>query len=153
MQPTLFSSRARNGLALFVSLVAVCAMVAYVWSPCSAIAAKMVASYKRGPHTLVEGVVKSPNGHPDRRGQVRLVFRDGRGHMIERELVKVNRDGQFYVVAPTPAKSVVLTAYLRPGRTAPHGSRTFTITRGQALTVTVVFHATGAGILPAVFPY
>jgi hypothetical protein len=153
MRSILFPSRARNAVAALVSLLALSALAAYLGTPPNAIAARVMASYKTAPRTLVEGVVKAPNGRADRRGQVMLVFRNGRGRVIERDRVKVNRNGQFYVVAPKSAKSVVLTAYLGPGRNAPHGSRSMPIVRGKALSITVVFHNSGGGVLPAIFPY
>ena len=153
MQSTLFPSRVRNAVAVLVSLLALSALVAYIGSPSNAIAARVMASYKSASQTLVEGVVKAPNGRADRRGEVVLVFRNGRGRVIERKRVKVNRAGQFYVLAPKSAKSVVLTAYLGPGRNAPHGSRSLKIVSGKALSVTVVFHYSGGGLLPAIFPY
>jgi hypothetical protein len=153
MRSILFPSRTRNVIALLVSLLALWGVAAYLTAPTNAIAAKLTASYRRASHTVVEGVVKSPNGQADRRGEVVLVFRDAHAGVIQRKLVKVNRNGRFHVVAPKAAKSVVLTVYLRPGGNAPHGSRTLNIVSGEALSVTVVFHHTSGGLLPAVFPY
>jgi hypothetical protein len=153
MQSTLFPSRTRNAVAALVSLLALSALAAYVGSPSNAIAARVTASYKPASQTLVEGVVKATNGRPDRRGEVMLVFRNGHGRVIKRARVKVNRKGQFYVVAPKSAKSVVLTVYMGPGRNSPHGSRSLRIVSGKALSVTVVFHSSGGGVLPAIFPY
>lgn len=152
MQSMLFTSRTRNAFAMLVSVLALSAAVAYVGSS-SAIAAKVTANYQRASRTLVEGVVKLPNGHPDRNGEVVLVFRDAGGRMIERVVVKVNRRGQFNVVPPNRAQSVALTVYMRPGRNAPHGSRTFGLVSGEALSVTIVFDNTGEGVIPVLFPY
>jgi hypothetical protein len=153
MQSILFPSRIRNAMAVLVSLLAVAVLAAYLGAPTSAIAAKLTANYKRATRTLVEGVVKSPDGRADRNGEVVLAFRNSHGHLIKRRIARANRKGRFYVVAPVGAKTVVLTVYLHPGRKAPRGTRTFGLVSGKALSLTVVFHRSGGGILPAVFPY
>lgn len=153
MQSLVFPSRMRNAMAVLVSLLALSGLAVYLDAPAGAIAGKLMASYKRAARTFVEGVVKSPNGHPDRQGWVDLVFRNGRGRTIEGERLRVNRQGRFDMAAPKDARSVVLIAYLRRGRKAPHGTWTLAIVSGKALSVTVVFHQTGGSVLPALFPY
>lgn len=153
MFTTLFTRRSHNAFAGLLSMVALAAVVFYVGAPSAAIAARMSVLYERVSRTQVEGVLKAPSGRPDTRGRVRAVFLNDRGRVIERVWVKVDRRGRFDVAAPTRARQVALTAYLRAGERAPHGTKTLTVVPGKALAVVVVFHHVGNSILPAVFPY
>jgi len=135
-----------------LSVIALAGVLFYVGGS-SAIAAKMNASYARSAHSAVSGVVKAPNGRADRQGRVVMVFTNAVGKVLEKVAQKVNKRGQFHVAAPAGARSVRLTVYMRPGRHVPHGTDTFRVIRGRSITLVVVFHRSGGGILPSVFPY
>lgn len=148
MKTFAFTGRARNALAVAMSLAAVLAIAAYVTAPVSA-QPSFIARFRASKHPVVRGVVKSQPRVAPRSIHVVLIFKDRKGAKVRTRRLRVNRHYRWHAAIPRRAAVVIVVVHDH-GRVARHREH---LKRGRSLRVTAVFPAPREGLLPGVFPY